>query len=100
MFIIYKILPSIATSLFFHHTDAKIIISNKQKGNTSHTYGTINQLIVINMVMDNMKLKQRNVSRAQIDHKNAFDSVLHNWIIETLKNQKLDLIATEVIRKQ
>ena len=52
-----------------------------------------------NMVMANVKLKQWNISTAWIDYKKAFDSVPHDWIIETLKILKLDPITTKFIRK-
>ena len=80
-----------------HHIDANKIIPNEQKGNASNTYGTIDQLIINKMVMDNVKLKQRNISATWIDYKKAFDSVLHDWIIETLKIHKFDPITTKFI---
>ena len=46
------------------------------------------------MVMDNVKLKHRNISTARIDYKKAFD-----WIIETLKIHKFDPITTKFLRK-
>ena len=49
--------------------------------------------------MDNANLKQRNISTAWIDYKKTFDSVPHDWIIETLKIHKFDPIATKFIRK-
>ena len=49
--------------------------------------------------MDNVKLKQRNISTAWIDYKKAFDSVPHDWIIETLKIHKFDPITTKFLRK-
>ena len=49
--------------------------------------------------MDNVKLKQRNIATAWIEYKKAFDSVLHDWIMETLKIHKFDLITTQFINK-
>ena len=97
--IMYKILSSIVTSRMSHHADANKIILSKQNGNASNTYGTIDQLIINKMVMDNVKLKQRNISAAWIDYKIAFDSDPHDWIIETLKIHKFDPITTKFIRK-
>ena len=76
--IMYKILSSIVTSRMSHHINANKIILNEQKGNASNTYDTIDQLIINKMVMDNVKLKQRNISTAWIDYKKAFDSVPHD----------------------
>ena len=95
----YKILSSIITSRTSHHIDATKIIPNEQKRNSSNTYGTIDQLIINKMVMDNLKLKKRKISTAWIDYKKAFDSVPHDWITKTLKIHKFDPITTKFIRK-
>ena len=73
----YKMLSSIVTSRMSHYIDADKIISNEQKENANNTYGTIDQLIINKIVMDNVKLKQRNISTAWIDYKRAFDTVPH-----------------------
>ena len=52
------------------------------------------------MVMDNVKLKQRNISTACINYKKAFDFVPHNWIIKILKIHKFDPIITMFSGKQ
>ena len=44
-----------------HDIDANKIVPNKT-GNTSNTSGTIDQLIMNKMVVDNIKLKQRKIS--------------------------------------
>ena len=97
--VIYKILSSIVTSGMSYHINANKIIPNNQKGNASNTYGTIEQPIISKMVMDNVKTKQLNISTAWIDYKKAFDSVPHDWIIETLKIHKFDPIRTNYLRK-
>ena len=95
----YKILSSVVTSRMSHHINTSKIIPNEQKGNASNNYGTIDQLIINKMVMDNVKLKQRNISTAWIDYKKAFDSVPHDWIVKTLKIHKFDPSTTKFLRK-
>ena len=63
----------------------------------SNNYGTIDRLIINKIMMDNVKLKQQNISTAWIDYKKAFDSVPHDWIIETLNIHKFDSITTMFI---
>ena len=94
LLVMYKILSSIVTSQMSHHINANKIIPNEQKGNASNIYGTIDQLTINEMVMDNVKLKHRNISTARIDYKKAFD-----LIIETLKIHKFDPITTKFLRK-
>ena len=97
--IMYKILSSIVTFRMSHHINANKVIWNEQKGNASNTYGTIDQLIINKMVIDDVKLKQWNKSTARIDYKKAFDFVPHDWIIETPKIHKFDPITTKFLRK-
>ena len=96
----YKILSSIVTSRMSHHINANKIILTEQKGNVSNTYGTIDQLIINKMVMDNVTVKQQNISTAWIDYKKAFHPVPRDWIIETLKIHKFDPITTKSLRKK
>lgn len=88
--IIYKILTSIITSRMSHHIEAYNIIPPEQKGNASNTYGTIDQLIINKMILEDAKKKKRNISTAWIDYKKAFDSIPHDWMIEVLKIHKFD----------
>ena len=63
--VMYKILSSIVTFQMFHHIDANKLIPNKRIiPNASNTYSKIIQLIINKIVMDNVKLKQQNVSVA------------------------------------
>ena len=95
----YKIFSNIVASQMFHHIDANKIILNEQKGNVSITYWTIDQLIIKKIVIDNIKLKQRNIPTTWIDCKKAFDSVSHDRIIKTLKLHKFGTITTKFLRK-
>ena len=80
--------------LSYRHIDANKIILNEQTRNANNSYGTVDQFIINKMVMDNVKLNQLNISTANIDYKKAFDSVPHDWIIET---QKTHIIPSQQI---
>ena len=95
----YLFARNVPVSQMSHHINANKITPNEQKENASNTYGTIEQLIINKMVMDNVKLKQRKISTAWIDYKKVFDSVPHDWIMETLKIHKFDPISTKFLRK-
>ena len=95
--IIYKIQTSIITSRMNHHIATNNIIPQEQKGNSSNTFGTIDQLLVNKMIQEDAKKKKKNLSTAWIDYKKAFDSVPHDWIIETLKIHKFDATTTKFI---
>ena len=88
--VIYKILSSIITSRFNHHIEANQIIPPEQKGNASNTFGTIDQLMINKMILESAIKRKVNISTAWIDYKKAYDSVPHDWIIESLKVHKFD----------
>ena len=67
----YKMLSNIVTSRMSRHINANKVILNEQKGNANNTYGKIDQLIISKMVMDNIKLKQRNISTAWVNYKKS-----------------------------
>jgi len=50
------------------------------------------------MVMESAKKKKRNISTAWIDYKKAFDSVPHDWIVESLTMHKFDPTITNFIK--
>lgn len=91
--IIYKILTNIITNRMKHHINANQIVPNEQKGCSNETYGTIDQLTINSMVMKDAKKNKRNVSTAWIDYKKAFDSIPHDWLIESLKIHKFDHVT-------
>ena len=88
--IIYKILNSIITSRMRHHIDSNSLIPPQQKGCTSTTYGTIDQLSINKTIMEEAVKNSRNISTAWIDYKKAYDSIPHDWLIETLKIHQFD----------
>ena len=90
---IYKILTSIITTRMKTHIEANNIIPEEQKGCTSNSYGTIDQLIVNKMIMMDAINKSRNISTAWIDYRKAFDSIPHDWLIKTLTMHKFDTIT-------
>ena len=65
------------------HQSPAIQQNTEQKGNSSNTSGTIDQLIINKMVMDSAKKKKCNISTACIDYRN---SVPHDWIVESYTN--------------
>ena len=86
----YKIFSSIIDQRMKDHMQANSLIPDEQKGAGSGTYGCIDQILIDCMNTDEAKKKKRNLSVAWIDYKKAFDSVPHDWIIESLKMHNFD----------
>ena len=86
----YKIFSSIIDERIKYHIKINSLIPEEQKGCGSDTYGCIDQALIDCMITDEAKGKQRNLSVAWIDYRKAFDSVPHDWIIDSLKIHKFD----------
>ena len=97
--IIYKIHTSVITSRITHHIETNNIIPPEQKGNSTNTFGTIDQLLINKMIQEDAEKRKKNLSK-RIDYRKAFDSVPHDWIIDTLKIHKFDATITNFTEKQ
>ena len=49
------------------------------------------------LIMENAKNKHKNISTAWIDYKKGYDSVPHDWIIDTLQIHKFDATITNFL---
>ena len=56
----------------------------EQKGCWRESYGGRDQLLINKMVVEEVKLRKKNLSMAWIDYRKAFDSVPYSWIEKTL----------------
>ena len=56
----------------------------ERKGCWRESYGGRDQLLINKMVVEEVKLRKKNLSMAWIDYRKAFDSVPYSWIEKTL----------------
>ena len=82
------ILSSIITSRMQNHLNVYGIIPEEQKGCVPGKQGTIDQLMIDKMILNNAKSSKRNLWTAWIDYKKAFDSIPHEWLIKRLEIHK------------
>ena len=50
-------------------------------GTCSKVLGTVDQLIIDNAIMDEVRNKQRNLAVAFYDYQKAYDMVRHDWML-------------------
>ena len=60
------------------------ILLLEQKGCNKESYSCKDQLLMNQTIIENFRSKLKNISMAWVDYKNAFDNVLHEWILKVL----------------
>jgi len=86
--IAYKIMTSIITKRMKNHLQEFDLIPEEQKGGISGKQGTIDQLLIDDMILSNARKNKRNLSTGWIDYRKAFDSIPHDWLIKSLEIHK------------
>ena len=86
--ITYKIMTSIITQRMKTHLTTFNLIPEEQKGGISGNQGTVDQLLIDNLILENARKSKRNLSTAWIDYRKAFDSVPHDWLRRSLQIHK------------
>ena len=55
--------------------------------------------MINNAILENSKKRKKNLSRAWIDYKKAFDSVPHSWILKCLQMYKIHPVLITFIEE-
>jgi len=63
-------------------------MESQQRGAKSECSGTMDNLLVDRMVLQDCVQGRRNISMAWIDVKKVYDSVDHDWLCNTMKPRK------------
>ena len=69
-----------------------------QRGAKSETSGTIDNLLIDDIISRDVALHRRNMFTFWIDVKKAFDSVSHSWLLEMLKLHRVPTKLIDIIR--
>ena len=86
----YKIISSVINIRLLKHLSSNNLKPDEQKGCSPNTYGCIDQLLIDAMILDDAKIRQKNLSVAWIDYRKAYDSIPHDWLIKSLEIHKFD----------
>ena len=71
--------------MLLSHLEAKELMPYEQKGCTSNSKATKDQLLIDKMIFTDCKQRHKNLSMAWLDFRKAFDSVPHDWILYCLR---------------
>ena len=77
----FKMFTGLLANFMKHHTDKNEMWDKSQMGTRKDVLGTVNQLLIDNCMMDEVKTHKRNLAVAFYDYKKAYDIVNHDWIL-------------------
>ena len=99
----YKWLTSILLIFQNSHLSKYNLMQIDQRGSKEGTSGTVNNLLIDDMVSRDVALRRRNIFYYWIDVKKAFDSVSHSWVSKMYKIHrvptKLSKMVENIIKK-
>ena len=96
---IYKLFTGVLAGHMKEHAVKNKIWDECQMGTQSGVLGTIDQLIVDNCIMEEVKEHKRNLVVAYYDYKKAYDRVYHDWMLMVYKWMALKDKVCEVLEK-
>ena len=94
----FKTLTGIIATRIESHLCENNILSQEQQGGRRGSYGTKQQLLINKTVLEHAIKFRRNISVTYYDYAKAYDSVPHEWIIETLHTYKISSIIINFLK--
>lgn len=81
----YKIFTAALCEKLYAYLETNNILTEEQKGCKKKFMGCKEQITIDNVILEQIRKKNRNLYMAYIDYQKAFDSVPHSWLIKTLE---------------
>ena len=94
----YKIFTGILAKYLKKHADENDIWDRSQMGTCEKVLGTVDQLLIDNCIMDEVRTYHRDLAVAYYDYQKAYDMVHHDWILRVLEWMKVPDKIRKVIR--
>ena len=76
----YKIFTGMIGNFMKEHAERNKIWDRRQLGTCSGVLGTLDQLIIDNVIMEEVRNQQRNLAAAFYDYQKAYDMVRQDWM--------------------
>lgn len=93
----YKILTSIITEQVYEHLEKNKLLPPEQKGCKKGSYGCKDQLLINKAILEEVRLRHKNLTTGWVDYKKAFDSVPHDWILKCLSMYKISPVLIQFL---
>ena len=86
---IYKVFTGLIAGYLKDHLMTNEIWDQEQTGAREKVLGTIDQLLIDQCIMEEVREHKRNLAVAYYDYKKAYDFVQHDWLIRVLDWMKV-----------
>ncbi|KAL1448095.1 hypothetical protein WDU94_012293 [Cyamophila willieti] len=96
---VYKLFTSIIKNKVYEHVIENNILAWEQKGCTTKSYGSKEQIVIDSFIMNQARIKNRNLSTCYVDYAKAYDSVPHTWLLEVLRIYKVNNNVITTLQK-
>ena len=80
----WKLLTRIISEDLYCFMETGNLLPEEQKGCRRKYRGTKDQLLIDKTILKDCRKRRANLAMAYIDYRNAYDFVLHSWILECL----------------
>ena len=95
----WKIITAQIREEIYYSLTSRGLFPDEQKGCRKGSRGTAKFLYIDQHIINESKVRQKNLAKAWIDYKKAYDMVLHCWIINSLKMYKISHEVINFIEK-
>ena len=94
----FKTLTGILAVKIEKHLTDNNILAEEQQGARRGSYGTKQQLLINKTLLEHALKSRRNISVTYYDYAKAYDSIPHEWIIETLETYKISSVIIKFLK--
>ena len=81
--LMFKLYTSCINTFVQQHCEMNNIVTTEQAGGKRGVWGCLEQLLINKTFLNEVKQNRRNLVTVWLDYQKAFDSVPHEWLIES-----------------
>ena len=85
----WKILTAQIREKMYYSLTSHGLFPDEQQGCRKRSSGTAELLYIDQYILNESKIRRKNLAMAWIDYKRAYDMVLQSWILHCLKMYKI-----------
>ena len=95
----YKLFTGILVKFMKEHAEEDEIWDRNQMGTCQDVLGTVDQLLIDNCIMEEVRIHKRNLAVAYYDYRKAYDMVHHDWMLRVYEWMGIPKSVCKVIEQ-